>query len=348
MNREIILDNFKVSEDSLPYVIAEIGHNHQGSLDQCKKLFIKAKNSGANAVKLQKRENKKLYTKTFYGSIYNSLNSFGKTYGEHREKLEFGYNEYAELFKFSKELGITMFATPFDFYSLEFLEKFDCPFYKVASSDITFVQLIKKISETNKPVIISTGYSSLEDIDRILDTINFKNGVAFLQCVSVYPAGADQINLNVISEMKKRYPNNIIGYSGHDSGIVIPLAAYLKGARIIEKHFTLSRSLKGSDHSMSLEPEGMSKMCNGFEKIKNALGTNVKEKMSYEYKYINKMKKSIVAAKDLKKGHIITSNDIDFKSPGGGLDCYQDELIIGKKINKDINQEHLITFLDLE
>lgn len=348
MDREIILDNFKVSEDSLPYVIAEIGHNHQGSLDQCKKLFIKAKNSGANAVKLQKRENNKLYTKTFYESEYNSTNSYGKTYGEHREKLEFGYNEYAELFRFSKELGITMFATPFDFYSLEFLEKFDCPFYKVASSDITFVQLIKKISETNKPVIISTGYSSLEDIDRILNTINFKNGVAFLQCASVYPAGADQINLNVIPEMIKRYPNNIIGYSGHDSGIIIPLAAYLKGARIIEKHFTLSRSLKGSDHAMSLEPEGMSKMCNGFEKIKNALGTHVKEKMSYEDKYIYKMKKSIVAAKDLKKGHIIASNDIDFKSPGGGLDCYQDKLIIGKKLNKDINQEHLITFLDLE
>ncbi len=348
MSKEITLDNQKISEDSLPYVIAEIGHNHQGSLDQCKKLFIKAKNSGANAVKLQKRDNKKLYTKAFYESEYNSTNSYAKTYGEHREKLEFSYDEYSELFKFSKELGITMFATPFDFNSLEFLEEFDCPFYKVASSDITFIQLIKKISETNKPVIISTGYSSFEDIDRILNKISFKNGVSFLQCASVYPADAKHINLNVIPEMIKRYPNNIIGYSGHDSGIIIPLAAYMNGARIIEKHFTLSRALKGSDHAMSLEPEGMSKMCNGFKKIKDALGTYVKEKMSYEDKYIYKMKKSIVAAKDLKKNHIISHNDIDFKSPGGGLDCYKDELIIGKKLNKNINKENLITFSDLE
>ncbi len=348
MNRKIILDRYEVNQDSLPYVIAEIGHNHQGSLDQCKQLFIKAKNSGANAVKLQKRENKKLYTKNFYESEYNSTNSYGKTYGEHREKLEFGKDEYSELFKFAKDIGITMFATPFDFYSLEFLEKFDCPFYKVASSDITFVQLIKKIADTGKPVIISTGYASFEDINRILDNISFKNGVAFLQCASVYPANSNQINLNVIPEMIKKFPNNIIGYSGHDSGIIIPLAAYLKGARIIEKHFTLSRALKGSDHPMSLEPEGMSKMCNGFKKLKDSIGTNIKERMPYESKFIHKMKKSIVSSKSLKKNHILTDGDLDFKSPGGGLECYQAEEIIGKKLIKDIDKEHLINLSELE
>ena len=348
MSNKIILDNYEVNEDSLPYVIAEIGHNHQGSLDKCKELFVKAKNSGANAVKLQKRDNKKLYTKSFYKTEYNSTNSYGKTYGEHREKLEFGNFEYAELFKFSKEIGITMFATPFDFYSLEFLEKFDCPFYKVASSDITFVQLIKKIADTGKPVIISTGYSSFEDIDRILNNISFKNEVAFLQCSSAYPAEASQINLNIIPEMIKRFPNNIIGYSGHDSGIVIPLAAYMKGARIIEKHFTLSRALKGSDHAMSLEPDGLSKMCRGFEKLKESFGSNIKEKMPYEEKFIYKMRKSIVASKSLKKQHILSYSDIDFKAPGNGLECYQSDQIVGKKLNKDIDEEHLIAHSDFE
>lgn len=348
MSNRIILDNYEVTQDSLPYVIAEIGHNHQGSLDQCKELFIKAKNAGANAVKLQKRDNKKLYTKKFYDSEYNSSNSYAKTYGEHREKLEFGTDEYAELFKFAKEIGITMFSTPFDFYSLEFLEKFDCPFYKVASSDITFVQLIKKIAETGKPVIISTGFANFEDIDRILDNINFKNGVAFLQCASVYPASSNQINLNVIPEMIKKYPNNIIGYSGHDSGIIIPIASYLKGARIIEKHFTLSRALKGSDHAMSLEPEGMSKMCNGFKKLRDSFGISVKERMPYESKFIHKMKKSIVSSKNLKKNHVLTYNDLDFKSPGGGLECYQADEIIGKKLNRDIEIEHLINISDFE
>ena len=348
MSKKIILDKVEVNQESLPYVIAEIGHNHQGSVDKCKQLFIKAKNAGANAVKLQKRNNKKLYTKKFYNSIYDNINSYGKTYGEHREKLEFGEDQYKELFNFAKELKISAFSTPFDLYSLDFLEKFDCPFYKVASSDITFLELIKKIAETGKPIIISTGYANFEDIDRVLNKVNFKNDVAFLQCSSVYPAEANQINLNVIPEMIKRYPKNIIGYSGHDSGILIPSAAYLLGARIIEKHFTLSRALKGTDHGMSLEPEGLEKMCNGFKKIKDSLGSNDKKRMSYESKYIFKMKKTIVASRNLKKDYILKFEDIEFKSPGGGMECYEVDLLIGKKLKKDIVEDHILSLSDVE
>ena len=348
MFKKIILDNFEVHQDTLPYVIAEIGHNHQGSVEKCKKLFLQAKNSGANAVKLQKRNNKKLYTKKFYNSIYDNINSYGKTYGEHREKLEFDDHQYKELFDFAKELKITMFATPFDLYSLEFLEKFNCPFYKVASSDITFIELIKKIAETGKPIIISTGYADFEDIDRVLNTINFKNDVAFLQCSSVYPANADQINLKVIPEMIKRYPKNIIGYSGHDSGILIPSAAYLLGARIIEKHFTLSRALKGTDHGMSLEPEGLTKMCNGFKKLKESMGSKKKQRMEYESKFVFKMKKTIVASKNLSKGHVLQVNDIDFKSPGEGLECYEVNLLIGKKLTQNIAEDHVLSLSDVE
>ena len=348
MSKKIVLDNLEINQDSLPYVIAEIGHNHQGSIEKCKELFVKAKNSGANAVKLQKRDNKKLYTKKFYNSIYDNINSYGKTYGEHREKLEFNENQYMELFAFAKDINITLFSTPFDFNSLDFLEKFNCPFYKVASADLTFIQLIKKIAETGKPIIISTGYADFEDIDRVLDTVNFKNDVAFLQCSSVYPADANQINLNVIPEMIKRYPKNIIGYSGHDSGILIPSAAYLLGARIIEKHFTLNRSLKGTDHGMSLEPEGLSKMSNGFKKLKNSLGLKEKKRMPYESKYVFKMKKTIVASKNLSKGHVLMDKDIEFKSPGEGLESYKADLLIGKKLNKDIVEDHVLSLLDVE
>ena len=348
MLKKIILNKEIISQESLPYVIAEIGHNHQGSVDKCKELFTKAKNAGANAVKLQKRNNKKLYTKKFYNSIYDNINSYGKTYGEHREKLEFDENQYKELFNFAKELEITLFSTPFDLYSIDFLEKFDCPFYKVASSDITFIELIKKIADTGKPIIISTGYANFDDIDRVLDKINFKNDVAFLQCSSVYPADANQINLNVIPEMIKRYPKNIIGYSGHDSGILIPSAAYLLGARIIEKHFTLSRALKGTDHGMSLEPEGLTKMCNGFKKLKESLGTKDKQRMSYESKYIFKMKKTIVASKNLDKNHVLKFEDIEFKSPGEGLECYEANLLIGKKLKKNIVVDHILSLSDVE
>lgn len=348
MRKQIILNKTTIDQESLPYVIAEIGHNHQGSVEKCKELFVKAKNAGANAVKLQKRDNKKLYTKKFYNSAYDNINSYGKTYGEHREKLEFGKDQYEELFNFAKELKITLFSTPFDLSSVDFLEQFDCPFYKVASSDITFIELIKKVAETGKPIIISTGFANFDDIDRVLNTIDFKNDVAFLQCSSVYPAEANQINLNVIPEMIKRYPNNIIGYSGHDSGILIPSAAYLLGARIIEKHFTLSRASKGTDHGMSLEPEGLTKMCNGFKKLRDSLGTSNKKRMSYENKYIYKMKKTIVASKNLNKDHILKFEDIEFKSPGGGLECYEVDLLIGKKLKKNIDEDHIISTADVE
>jgi len=347
MKKKIILDKTEVTEDSLPYVIAEIGHNHQGSIEKCKEMFRKAKYSGANAVKLQKRDNKKLYTQKFFNSEYNSENSYGKTYGEHREKLEFGESEFRELFDYAKELGITMFATPFDLPSLDFLEKLNCPFYKVASSDITFTQLIKKIADTGKPIIISTGYASFDDMDRALNTVNFKNNVAFLQCTSSYPANQKEINLNVIPEMIKKYPNNIIGYSGHDSGIIVSILAYLLGARIVEKHFTLGRSLKGTDHAMSLEPEGLSKMCNGFKKAKDSLGIKSKKKMDYEKKFITKMKKSIVAKTDLVKDHTLVSDNLDFKSPGIGLDPFEADKLIGKKLKKNLKKDDYIMFDDL-
>ncbi len=345
--KKIILDKTEVTQDSLPYVIAEIGHNHQGSVEKCKELFRKAKFSGANAVKLQKRDNKKLYTQKFFNSEYNSENSYGKTYGEHREKLEFGESEYKELFDYAKELGISMFATPFDLTSLDFLEKLNCPFYKVASSDITFTQLIRKIADTGKPVIISTGYASFEDMDRVLNTVDFKNNVAFLQCTSSYPANQKEINLNVIPEMIKRYPKNIIGYSGHDSGIIVSVLAYLLGARIVEKHFTLGRSLKGTDHAMSLEPEGLSKMCNGFKKAKDSLGVNLKKKMDYEKKFITKMKKSIVAKTDLAKDHPLALENLDFKSPGVGLDPFEADKLIGKKLKRNLKKDDYIMFEDL-
>ena len=208
--------------------------------------------------------------------------------------------------------------------------------------------MIKKIAETGKPIIISTGYANFDDIDRVLNTIDFKNDVAFLQCSSVYPADANQINLNVIPEMIKRYPKNIIGYSGHDSGILIPSAAYMLGARIIEKHFTLSRASKGTDHGMSLEPDGLYKMCNGFKKLKDSLGISTKQRMSYESKYIYKMKKTIVASKSLKKNHILKYEDLGFKSPGGGLECYEIDSLIGKKLKKNIEEDHIFKKSDVE
>jgi len=331
-----------------PYFVAEISANHCGEFKTAKKLIKTAKINGADAVKLQTYTADTMTIKS-NKKYFKVKNGLWKGYGlwDLYNKAHTPLSWHKELFLYAKKLGITIFSTPFDETAVTFLEKLNCPFYKVASSDITFTQLIRKIADTGKPVIISTGYASFEDMDRVLNTVDFKNNVAFLQCTSSYPANQKEINLNVIPEMIKRYPKNIIGYSGHDSGIIVSVLAYLLGARIVEKHFTLGRSLKGTDHAMSLEPEGLSKMCNGFKKAKDSLGVNLKKKMDYEKKFITKMKKSIVAKTDLAKDHPLALENLDFKSPGVGLDPFEADKLIGKKLKRNLKKDDYIMFEDL-
>ena len=345
MNK-IILDKSEVSEKSPCYVIAEVGHNHQGNIESCKKLFLEAKLSGANAVKLQKRNNKKLYTEKFYNSPYDNPNSYGKTYGLHREFLEFDKNQYLELKKYAKEIDITFFATPFDFDSVDFLEEINLPFYKIASADITNLPLINYVIEKKKPIIFSTGGCTEKDIDRTYDLLKkSKSEFALLHCVSSYPTPPELVNLELISHYRNKF-NCIVGFSSHDNGIALSLASYVKGARIIEKHFTLDRSLKGTDHPMSLAPSGLRKLVKDLKKIEKATGNGTKTLLDNEKEPIKKMAKKIVASKSLKKGTIIQLSNLDFKSPGDGLPPYMAYDLVGKKLTKDIEFEHSFTLSD--
>lgn len=345
MNK-IILDKTEVSEKSPCYVIAEIGHNHQGNIENCKKLFLEAKLCGANAVKLQKRNNKKLYTKKFYNSPYDNPNSYGKTYGLHREFLEFDKNQYFELKKYAKEINITFFATPFDFDSVDFLEEINLPFYKIASADITNLPLIEYVAKKNKPIIISTGGCEEKDVERAYDYLKKINSeFALLHCVSSYPTPPELVNLDLIPYYKNKF-NCIVGFSSHDNGMAISLAAYIKGARIIEKHFTLDRSLKGTDHPMSLAPSGLRKLVKDLKKIDKANGDGKKILLENEKNPIKKMAKKIVASKSLKKGTIIEFSSMEFKSPGDGLPPYIAYELVGKKLNKDVNYEHTFSLND--
>jgi sialic acid synthase len=333
----------KITQNSDCYTIAEIGHNHQGSVDLCKKMFLEAKKSFADAVKIQKRDNKNLYTNTFYNSPYESENSYGSTYGLHREALEFNKDQYAELKDYANSIDLVFFATPFDIPSVDFLEDLEMPFYKIASGDITNTPLIEYIAKTKKPIIMSTGGANVDDIDRAVNCIlPFNKELAILQCTSCYPAKSENINLNFIKVLLEKYPNNIIGYSSHDNGIVIPIAAYLVGARIIEKHFTIDRTLKGTDHAMSLEPNGFLKLVNGLKKVKLALGDGKKIKYPEEEKPILKMQKKIVASKKIYKGNIIKIEDIAFKSPGDGIPPYKLNEIINSVSLKDFDKDETI------
>jgi sialic acid synthase len=260
------------------YVIAEIGHNHQGSLDKARELFRAAKEAGAHAVKLQKRDNKGLYTRAAYNRPYDNENSFGSTYGEHREFLEFGLNEYKALQQYAAELKVDFFSTAFDLASADFLKGLDVPAYKIASGDLKSGPLLKYVASFGKPMIISTGGALLDDVRRAYDTVMPINPqLAILQCTAGYPAAFEELDLGVISTYRREFPAAVIGFSSHDNGIAMPVAAYTLGARIVEKHFTLNRAMKGTDHAFSLEPLGLKKMVRDLERTHAAMGNGDKK-----------------------------------------------------------------------
>jgi len=327
------------------YVIAEIGHNHQGSLQKARELFREAKLAGAHAVKLQKRDNRGLYTRAAYNKPYDNENSFGATYGEHREFLELGLNEYRDLQQYARELDIDFFATAFDIASADFLKTLDMPAYKIASGDLKSTPLLEYVARFGKPLILSTGGALIDDVQRAYDAIMPINPqLAILQCTAGYPAAFEELDLRVVEEYHERFPDAVIGYSGHDNGIAMPVAAYVLGARIVEKHFTLNRAMKGTDHAFSLEPVGLRKMVRDLERTGKALGNGVKKIYESEKAPIIKMGKSLVVARDLPSGHVLGPGDIVMKSPGGGIPPYELDKVLGRMTLKALFEDDFLSF----
>ena len=348
-DRRLRIDDFEMSDASDSYVIAEIGHNHQGSVESAKKLFDSAKACGAHAVKLQKRDNRSLYTHELYNKPYENENSYGATYGEHREYLEFGRAEYQELKAYAAEIGISFFATAFDLRSADFLAELDMPAYKVASADLINTPLLRHVAAIGKPVIVSTGGATLDDVRRGYDTVAEINPqVALLQCTAGYPAEWNELDLRVIGTYRELFPSSVVGLSSHDNGIAMAVAAYVLGARIVEKHFTLNRALKGTDHRFSLEPQGLRKMVRDLRRTHLALGDGTKTMYTSETDPIIKMAKKLVAARDLPAGHTLTADDLAMKSPGDGLPPYELDRLVGRTLRHPVREDSALTFELLE
>jgi N-acetylneuraminate synthase/sialic acid synthase len=327
-----------ISDNSLPFVVAEIGHNHGGNLEHCKFLFRLAKEAGADAVKLQKRDNKGLYTEAAYNEIYNSTHSYGATYGQHREALEFGRDEYIQLKHYARELGLILFATAFDEASADFLELLEVPVVKIASGDLLNVPLIRHIALKRIPIILSTGGGTFEDIFRATHTMEICGAsFALLYCMGTYPNRAEELNMLVIKKLRDIYPNIVIGFSSHYDGILAPVSAYHYGASIIEVHFTDSHVNKGTDHSLSLQPQGMKEMIHYLREAKKMQGNGIKQKSDREEACLMKMKKSLYPARILPDGWIIMPEDIAIKSPGGGIPPYESGRIVGKAVIGQMN-----------
>jgi sialic acid synthase len=350
LSREITIDNTPVGDATDSYVIAEIGHNHQGDLEKCKALFLAAKECGANAAKLQKRDNRALFTADMYDAPYENRNSYGDTYGEHRERLEFGRDEYLALKDYAAEIGITFFATAFDVPSADFLAELDMPAYKIASGDLLNTPLLEHVAGIGKPIVMSTGGGNIADVQRAYDLIMPINSeLCILQCTSGYPSVFEELNLHVIESYRERFADAVIGYSGHENGIAIAVVAHVLGARVIEKHFTLDRTWKGTDQAMSLTPAGLKRMVRDLKRARVAMGDPDKRALDSEQSPLKKQAKYIVAGRDLEAGHVLGAADLAYKiSRNAGLPPYAVAEVVGRKINKALGADQNITMDDLE
>lgn len=340
---KIKIENRFVGGEEPCYIVAEVGLNHNGKLEIAKKLIEEAAKAGVDAVKFQKRNIEALLTKEQLNKPYSGLNSFGNTYGEHRKNLELSNDDWYKLAEYSEKLGLTFLASAWDIDSADFLEKLDVPAYKIASADVTNLPLLEHIAKKKKPVILSTGMSTIEEVDEAVETIErYTNGLIILHCISTYPFDDKYANLNVIKTLKERYKYPI-GYSGHEkSGHVITLGAVALGACLVERHFTLDRTMRGPDHAASLEPYGLASLVESIRKMEEAFGSGKKDILDIEVPVREKLSKSIVAAKDIKKGQIIKKDDVTVKSPGTGLKPKYVEKLVGKRAKQDILEDTIV------
>ena len=279
-----INENKMIGENETPFIIAEIGNNHNGNVNTAKELIKTAKEAGADAVKFQVKNIEKSFAKDLLDSPYVNENSFGKTYREHKMALEFSEEQMKQLYDFAAKIDIICFSTPFDTDSVDMLERIGNSIYKISSFHVTDLNLIKYVCQTKKPIIISTGMSTIEEIDKAIELIKkYTKDFVIMHCVSCYPTEDEDVNLNVIPTLKNRY-NCPVGYSGHERGIAITASTVLLGSCAIERHFTLDRTMKGPDHASSVEPIGLNDIVTRSKKIFNAMGTSEKNVLDCELK----------------------------------------------------------------
>jgi sialic acid synthase SpsE len=273
MYRIKLTENIAVGDGLPPFIVAEIGINHNGRLELALEMIKKAKEIGVNAVKFQVKDVEEAHPKEMLDMPYEGPNSFGKTYREHKLALEFSQEQLKQIYEYARKLNIPCFSTPCNVNAVKRLEKLDNPFYKIASFHLTWHELVEEVCKTGKPIILSTGASTVEEIDKTVELIRkYGNPFALLHCVSSYPTEDKDINFSVIPSLRERYECPV-GYSGHERGVGLTIAAVALGACIIERHFTLDRTMKGPDHASSIEPAGMQLLVSRAKRLFEAMGS---------------------------------------------------------------------------
>jgi N-acetylneuraminate synthase len=338
------IDNFLATPGNA-YIIAEIGNNHNGSYSLAIEMINKAISAGANCVKFQMRTLDQVYRKrsTARGE------DLGTEYVvDLLKRFELTKSEHKKLFEYCSKKNITYLCTPWDSTSLEFLEEIGVSAYKVASADLTNMPLIELLIKTGKPLILSTGMSTLEEIKFTASALDkSRSEFTFLHCNSTYPAPLEDINLSWINELKKIHSN--VGYSGHERGTSVTIAAVAMGISIIERHFTLDRNMEGPDHPASLEFHEFTRMVKGVREVEAALGSPSQKRSLSQGEMINRenLAKSLVSARPLKAGIKITAEDIIVKSPGQGISPQHFYNLVGKTLTRDMSAEDFFYLSDI-
>ena len=327
-------------------IIAEAGVNHNGSMESAKKLVDVAADAGADYVKFQTFKADTLVTQSAEKAEYQKiLTDKSESQFEMIKKLELDKSAHDELIKHCEEKGIRFLSTAFDHDSIELLADLNIPLYKIPSGEITNLPYLRHIGRMGKPIILSTGMSTLEEVQKALNVLlesgAEKEKITILHCNTEYPTPMEDVNLKAMLTIREELGVNI-GYSDHTLGIEVPIAAVAMGATVIEKHFTLDRTLTGPDHAASLEPHELKSMVTAIRNIKKAMGDGIKKPSPSETRNIPIARKSIVAKKPIKKGERYSEENITVKRPGTGISPMQWDSIIVQISKKDFNKDDLI------
>lgn len=344
------INDIFASKNSHIFIIAEVGVNHNGNMEIAKKMVDVAAKSGVDAIKFQTFRAEQLVMLNAEKALYQKeTTGSGESQYEMLKRLELDYHQHLELINYCQRRHIIFLSTPFDFESVVLLEKLNVPAYKVSSGEITNLSLLEYIAKRNKPVILSTGMATLGEVEEAVATIRNSGNprTVLLHCTSNYPTEYNDVNLKAMLTLKHAFQLPV-GYSDHTLGIEVPIAATALGACVIEKHFTLDRNLSGPDHRASLEPDQLKLMVNAIRNVEAALGDGIKCCQAAEANTKEVARKSIVTLRDLGRGEILTRDMLGFKRPGTGLPPKFINLLIGKKIKRDVVKDSIIELSDIE
>jgi N,N'-diacetyllegionaminate synthase len=348
---EIRINGVAVGQGQPPYIIAEIGSNHNGDMDLCRRLIDSAAESGAHAVKFQSWTDKSLIAEEEYARN-TSYSDKKKHFGSLREMVtayQLTAEQHFEAAAHCKSRGIAFCSTPFSAEEADLLEKLDVPFYKIASMDIVYLSLLQHVARKQRPVIISTGMATLAEIERAVETVRAEGNeqIVLLHCVSIYPPEYDTIHLRNMATLRASF-GVPVGFSDHTLGTAIPLAAIALGACVIEKHFTLDQEMEGWDHAISANPAQLKTIVDDGKHIVTALGDGKRTVSASEIEKRKKFRRSLVTKRSLQRGHVLTDSDLDAKRPGTGIRPDEISYVLGRRLQSDMRADQVLSWSHLE